>query len=118
MKVSALDSNKDWRFGNGLSDYISNSEAIRQNVETRIKSFANDWFLDTDANIDWITYLGQKNNRGLILSEIERVVLATDGVMQILEISVDEVVSRYAIIRLRFLTIFDDEILTNAGIEL
>lgn len=118
MKVSALDSNNDWRFGHGKSDYISNSNAIRQNVQTRIQSFGNDWFLDTDANIDWITYLGLKNNKDLILGEVERVTLGTEGVMQITELELTSLSGRYAIIRLRFLTIFDDEFLLNTGIEI
>lgn len=117
MKVSGLDSNNDWKFGHGKADYISNSEAIRQNVSTRLKSFKNDWFLDIDANIDWIGLLGLKNNRDEVLREIERVVLETEGVMQITTLEIGEILSRHAIITLRFLTIFDDEILINEGIE-
>ena len=117
MRVSGLDSNDDWTFGRGKANYKTGSEAIRQNVKTRLKSFANDYFLDTDANIDWIGILGRKNNQTEILNEIERVTLSTNGVMQITELGVDEISNRRAIIVVRFLTIFNDEILINAGVE-
>jgi len=80
MRVSRLTSDNDWTFGKGKANHALNSEAIRQNVVTRLKSFANDWFLDISANIDWFNILGNKNNEQIIRSEVARIVLATDGV--------------------------------------
>jgi len=109
MRVSGLDINNDWQFGRGKASYIVRGEAVRQAVVTRIKSFASDFFLDVDANIDWIDLLGRRNTREQIQREVERVILSTDGVTTItrLDISVNAS-TRNAMINLSFGTIFDD----------
>ena len=48
MKVSKLDSNHDWTFGQSLANYARGSEAIAQNVVTRLLSWQRDWFLDVE----------------------------------------------------------------------
>jgi len=109
MRVSKL-IDDDWTFGNGRANYIANAEAIRQNVKTRLRSFQNDWFLDIAANIDWITLNGTRNNESQILREIERVVLATEGVVKILEYGVEKIENRHAVIKVKFSTIFDEDL--------
>ena len=117
MRVSGLDSDNDWRFGRGLAVYISNAEAVRQNVVTRIRSFASDWFLDTAANIDWIDLLGRRNTRDEIMREVERVTLATEGVTIITRLEIDVKTStREAAIMLSFGTIFDVDFEEEIGI--
>ena len=107
MRVSRLTSDNDWTFGKGKANHALNSEAIRQNVATRIKSFANDWFLDISANIDWFNILGNKNNEQIIRSEVTRVVLATEGIATLdkFELIVDE---RKANIIIEFTDIFEE----------
>ena len=116
MKVSRLDTNNDWTFGRNDKAYVNGSRMVKQNVVTRIKSFKNDWILDTDAHIDWITLLGSRNSQGQILREVERVVLDTDGVLRInkLEIVADNK-KRTAKINLNFTTIYDDTINEQIG---
>ena len=117
MRVSGLDSNNDWRFGRGLAVYISNAPAVRQNVVTRLKSFASDWFLDTGANIDWIDLLGRRGTRDEILREVERVTLATEGVTTISRLDIEvKTSSREASIMLSFGTIFDVDFEEEIGI--
>lgn len=90
MRVSGLNSNNDWTFGRGRANYKSASDAIGQNVVTRLRSFKRDWYLDSEANIDWITLLG---TRGITTNEIrdnvERTAKATEGVARINEIAVN-----------------------------
>ena len=117
MRVSGLDSDGDWRFGRGLASYISNADAVRQNVSTRIKSFASDWFLDTGANIDWIDLLGRKGTRDDIMREVERVALATEGVTTITKLDIlVKTSSREATILLAYGTIFDVDFEEEIGI--
>lgn len=117
MRVSGLDSDSDWRFGRGLASYISNAASVRQNVVTRLKSFTSDWFLDTDANIDWIDLLGRKGTREEILRDVERVTLATEGVTTITKLDIDVKTStREASIMLAFGTIFDVDFEEEIGI--
>lgn len=111
MRVSGLDEDGDWRFGRGLAVYISRSDAVRQNVVTRLRSFRTDFFLDVDANIDWIDLLGRRNTREEILRAVERVTLATDGVTTITQLDIEVKTStRKATIMLTFGTIFDESI--------
>lgn len=111
MRVSGLDENNDWRFGRGRASYITRAEAIRQNVVTRIKSFRTDFFLDTDACIDWIDLLGRRDTKEEILRAVERTVLATDGVTTIINLQIEVKTStRNATIMLSFGTIFDESI--------
>ena len=96
MKVRRLDTNNDWTFGNGQANYLKDNDAVLQNVATRLKSFKNDWFLDSDAHIDWFNILGSKENKQTILNEVERVVLQTEGVMKINSLELVEIIDRNA----------------------
>lgn len=89
MKVSGLDKTGDWRFGRGRAVYVQDSAAILQDVVTRLRSFRGDWFLDVRAHIAWIDLLGQPGSRDRILREVERVTLATDGVVRLTHLSMD-----------------------------
>ena len=109
MKTSRLDTDGDWTFGKGKANYSTNSEAIRQNVKTRILSFANDWFLDITANIDWFNILGNRNNEKTIKNEVTRVVLATEGVLTLDKYEL-EVTDREAIIKIKYTDIFDENV--------
>lgn len=114
MRVSGLDENGDWRFGRGLAVYISRADAVRQKVVTRLKSFKTDFFLDVDANIDWIDLLGRRETKEDVLREVERVTLSTDGVTVIARLEIEVKTStRNATIMLSFGTIFDDEIISE-----
>jgi len=109
MRVSRLDSNKDWTFGKGKANYAINSEAIRQNLETRLLSFANDWFLDITLNIDWLNIFGNKNNGQTIKNEVTRVVLETEGVLTLDTYEI-EVTKRETTIKITFTDIFDQSV--------
>ena len=115
MKVSRL-INQDWTFGKGIANYVTDNNAINQNVSTRLKSFKNDWFLDTEANIDWLNILGNKNNQGVIESEVRRVVLETEGVLTIDSFNILEINNRNVTIEIEYTTIFDQKIKTKVGI--
>ena len=123
MRVAGLDNNNDWNFGRGQAVYKLNSEAILQNVVTRIKSFQRDWYLDQGAGIDWITLLGQKNSQQKIIREIERIVLTTDGVVNLLELNVLSTSASIAKERrlevsIRFTDIFTADVFDRVNIEL
>lgn len=90
MKVSKLDKNNDWTFGRGFANYANASSAIAQNIQTRIKSFKRDWYLDSDANIDWLTLLGTRGIKiETIRQQVERTVQQTDGVARVDEINLN-----------------------------
>jgi len=113
MIVSALDKNDDWGFGRGRANYITGGAAIAQKSKCRIRSFKNDNPLNMDDNIDWIYLLSEKNTEQEILREIERVTLATDGVMRIVGLSMEVNKSdRSQKIELSIETVFDEQAIT------
>jgi len=110
MIVSALDKNDDWGFGRGRANYITGGAAIAQKAKCRVRSFKNDNPLNMDDNIDWIYLLSEKNTEQEVLREIERVTLATDGVMRIIELSLEVNKSdRSQKIELSIETVFDEQ---------
>ena len=92
MKVRSLDANKDWNLGRGMSDYFEDLNAIKQNIQTRIKSFYQNCFFDTLSGIDWFNLLGQRNNVLAIELAVSKMILETTGITQInsLNVSVNE----------------------------
>lgn len=86
MRVRAIDVNHDWEFGKGQNDYKTGNDAIAQDIDTRLNCFLNDCFFDTGAGIDWFNQLGAKDQLQLNLS-ISAVILNTDGVVGILQLS-------------------------------
>lgn len=118
MIVSGLNSDGDWRFGKSRAQYKRDGEAVYQNVQTRIKSFVNDWFLNVSGGIDWYNLLGNKGTETQILREVERVVLQTQFVRTIerLEI-VRRDKNRGITLELEITTLFDDTIRDEIRIE-
>lgn len=116
IKVRGLDKNGDFMFGQGLSNYKLDDNAILQNVQTRLKSLKNDFFLDSEANIDWFGILGQLNNQDIVISEVYRVTLATDGVIEVTDVNIVNLDKRSVTIEVKFVTINNKEILTSLGV--
>lgn len=75
--VRALDQNGDWEFGASLNNYLSNSAALSQSIQTRISSFLGDCFFDLGAGINWFYYLGTPNTALALNLSISRVILNT-----------------------------------------
>ena len=117
MKVAGLDALGDWQFGRSKSTYIQDSEAIAQNVVTRLKEFKGDWYANTAKGIDWISLLGARNTRKQIENEVRRVVLQTQGVASLdqLEITVN-VQTRRGTIRLAYTDIFSGKFEQEIGV--
>lgn len=117
MSVSRLDSDGDWTFGQGVAGYISGSDEIKQNVVTRIKSFKNDWFLDTDAEIDWFNLLSNRNTEESTKAQLSKTVLDTIGVntLDSLFFQIDRQ-ERKAIIQLSYTDIYGNIVPLTAGI--
>lgn len=119
MIVSGLDDDGDWRFGKGRASYLRRSNAIRQNVATRLRSFLDDWFLDIQAGNPWIDLMGSKNTRDQILQTVERTVISTLGVREILSLELLSIdANRGAKIQLRITDIFDEQISMGVQITL
>ena len=82
MKFRTLDSNWDWRFGKGLSDYSDNSIAIAYDIKTKILSWLGDCFFYATAGIDWKNILGSKYQKDTLDSEIKKIIVNEYGVIE------------------------------------
>ncbi len=117
MSVSKLDSSGDWTFGQQLAGYITGSEEIAQNVVTSLQSFKNDWFLDTEAYIDWFNLLSNINTEEAAKQQIERTVLNTEGVSTLDELILEiDRENRKASIYLTYTDIFNATQEVEAGV--
>lgn len=110
MRVRRLNGH-DWTFGRGRADYVKDQAAIAQNIKTRLLSFKNDWFLDIDANVDWMNLLGQRGTEKIIENEVARVILTTSGVVRINSLSLQNK-ERRVIIEANITTIFGNDTIT------
>ena len=107
MKVSGLDTNDDWVFGRGLASYKKDSEAIEQNVVTRLRAFKNDWFLDIENGTDWFEILGKKDNQDKIERAIEKVVLSTEGIVAIKSLNIQSINNRDLAFKIMYINVFN-----------
>ena len=116
MTTSRLNAANDWTLGSGRANYITGSPEIRQNLSTRIKFFADDWFADA-SGIDYFNILGNKNNEQTLLREIDRVATATSGVRTVNDITVNvDRSTRHATITIDYTDIFDETFQNEIGI--
>jgi hypothetical protein len=116
MRVSGLTATGDWTFGRGKANYKSRSEAVRQNVLTRLRSFKNDYFADVQNGGDWLNLFGQRGPDARILREIERIVLQTYGVRSIDKLEVIQKSGRNATIELRYTDLFNESFVEQVTI--
>lgn len=87
MMVRGIDSNNDWMFGKGKSDYRYNGDALQQKIKTSIQSFLGDCFFAQSEGIDWWNLLGSKKLLDLRLA-IATVILNIVGVTGLIGVSV------------------------------
>lgn len=88
MIVRALDTNSDWTFGASLNNYLNNTAAVIQNINTRLQEFLGDCFFNTGAGINWFNLLGNKNQVALNLA-ITNTILNTDQVISLSQLSIN-----------------------------
>ena len=88
MRVSGLDSDNDWTFGRSKANYKTNSNCIAQNIQTRVKSFVNDYYLDITRGIDWDRLLGTPGTEDEIVRDVKKMVILTNGVISISNVSI------------------------------
>lgn len=85
-KVRAIDENNDWTFGKGLNCYKSGNDAIAQNIKTRLQEWKGNCFFNNNAGIDWLNRL-EKNQVEFLKQDTKNIILQTDGVVALNQIS-------------------------------
>lgn len=81
MRVRALTSTGDMKFGNGGSDFLVNSPAaVAQLVETGLLLWRGEWFLDLTVGTPYMTDVLGYGTKALYDIAIQNQVLGTQGV--------------------------------------
>jgi hypothetical protein len=85
MTVRRLTADYDFALGHGLGDYAVEAESVAQRVETRLRTFLGEWFLDTGAGVPWLQGIEGGKPVDLPFSEaqIKAAIIETDGVLEL-----------------------------------
>jgi len=108
MIIRALDENGDWTFGRGKSDYKQDQEALKQNIDTKLKEWVGDCFFNQNAGINWQTRLAAGNQKDRLEQEISSLILKVDGVVNVALLTV-EVANRKFTVNYEIETIYSQE---------
>lgn len=88
MRVRKQDENGDYVFGNGQADFFRDSpEAVGQVVQTRLKLWLGEWFLDVLEGTPYLQGVIGKNSQVTSENVLRARILGTQGVKQILSFS-------------------------------
>ena len=82
MIIRNSTSTGDFTFGKGLSDYLTNQDAILHNVKTRIQSWKGDCFYAVAEGVDYNNLL-DISTKNLLDSDVKRVIFQSEGVIKI-----------------------------------
>jgi hypothetical protein len=109
MQIRQLDSNGDWTFGQGKSNYLQGDDAIKLNIQTRFNEWVGDCFFNAPAGIDWINRIGSFNKVDQTLIDVKRLILQSFGVVQLQELS-HSLIDRNLVINYSIKTIFSPSV--------
>lgn len=84
MRYRALTEDEDYQFAGSSRFLVDSPEAVAQAIKTRLRLMAGEWFLDTEEGLDLNLILGS-HTQGTRDAEIQRRILDTQGVLQLLE---------------------------------
>jgi hypothetical protein len=84
MIYRQLDSNGDYTFGVGGSNFlVNNPQAIAQAVKTRLGLAQGEWFLDTTLGVPFDTQILGAGKKATFNAAIQQAILDTPGVLAI-----------------------------------
>lgn len=80
MRYRKLDANGDYTFGHGQADfYRDQPEAVAQAVETRLRLFTQEWFLDLSEGTPWREEVLGKYTQNTYDTVIKDRIIGTQG---------------------------------------
>jgi hypothetical protein len=88
MRYRRLDASGDYSAGHGAADWLVNSpQAVAQAVQTRLRLYTGQWFLDTTEGTPWMTQVLGRHSEIVADLALRNRVLGTSGVTGIASFS-------------------------------
>lgn len=85
MIYRAQDNNNDYTFGSGINNFLQNTpDAVAQAVQTRLKLWAGEWFLDVTEGTPYLSGILGKYTNDTVDQLIKQRILETQGIKSIL----------------------------------
>lgn len=109
MKVRALDSNWDFKFGKSRQDYADESLGVAYDIKQKILCWYNDCFFDMNTGIDYKNLLGAKGTKVQIDNSVKKIIITQPEVVEMtyFESSVND---RKYTATIRFKTVYGETI--------
>jgi len=111
-----LDENGDMCFGHGLNDFLEGKEEIAQNVDTSLKIFKGEWFLNPDLGIPYLKDMRAAANElaHIFMSECKSTIENVPGVSQVIDVNASFSESRQINIDFTVLTKYNEILKVSA----
>ena len=112
MIIRALDINGDATFGLGKQNFLTNNNAIGENVQTNLYCFLRDCYFDIQKGVDWLRFFSVPTSQQEITLSVRGIILLCYGVTSINKLDVS-VVNRKIFITGNINTIFTSQFQLN-----
>jgi hypothetical protein len=84
MRYRELDANGDYTFGrNGQNWLVNSPAAVGQLIETTLKLFQGEWFLDLTKGVPWLTAIIGYNKKAAIDQVLQNAIRNVQGVLSV-----------------------------------
>lgn len=84
MRYRKLSPTGDYMFGNGQADFLTNSPAtVAQEVETYLKLFLGEWYLNVNAGTPWLEGVLGYNSQEEADQTLQNTILGLQGVQNL-----------------------------------
>lgn len=89
MRYRRLDENNDYVFGQNNQDFVSDADAVKQAIYTRLKLLYGEWWEDTQDGFPFFEQVAGKSATPANLQAVDLLIQEriqnTEGVLQILD---------------------------------
>lgn len=83
MRTRNVDTNWDWCFGHGQSDYTRDIYSVELDIQMRLKEWYNDCFFNLTQGIAWQVRLGSHNQKELLDQDVISTAQSVEGVLNV-----------------------------------
>ena len=120
MRIRAMTATGDMQFGGSVSNFYINSAAgVAQLIETRLKLWAGEWFLDLSEGTPWMSQILGTGTMRLYNAAIRARILGTTGVLSIVSYSSSvNATTRALTVNGEVETIYSENALINTNLSL